>query len=251
MHEVIVKDLGRADYRDVWSLQETVQQRLIEDKLAVRRNQKDRLEWKEVLLLVEHPHVYTLGKSGNDQNMLMSSEQLQHLEADFVHIDRGGDITYHGPGQIVGYPILDLARREIGIKQYIWSLEQVVIDTLAEYDVKGDRVGDYTGVWVGDAKICAIGIKASRYVTMHGFALNVNTSLQYFDYIVPCGINHKSVTSLQELLGREIDLGEVKEILIRQIERQFDCNAVLDGRVPELEGQFSYLGSDDIQTTAE
>ncbi len=228
-------------YRDAWSLQESIQQRIIDDKLAVRRNQKDRLEWDEVLLLVEHPHVYTLGKSGDDQNMLMGEAQLEHLDAEFVQIDRGGDITYHGPGQMVGYPILDLDRHELGIKEYIWRLEQSIMDMLAEYKIEAVRVDDYTGVWVDGAKICAIGIKASRYVTMHGFALNVNTDLQYFDYIVPCGINHKSVTSLQQLLGREMEMKEVKKRLIPHIERQFDCKAKFERSLPELEGQFSYL----------
>jgi lipoyl(octanoyl) transferase len=244
---ILISDIGRVPYREAWSLQEQIQQRLIDDKLGVRRGKKKALEHDEVLLLVEHPHVYTLGKSGDDQNMLMSEQQLEHLEAEFVKIDRGGDITYHGPGQIVGYPILDLSRRDFGIKQYIWNLEQSLIDTLAEYEIEGQRLDDFTGVWVGDAKVCAIGIKASRYVTMHGFALNVNTQLEYFDYIVPCGINHKSVTSMQQLLGRRVESNDVKMRLIRHISDRFGVTPDVETPLPELQNDFSHLNENPIR----
>ncbi len=164
-------------------------------------------------ILVEHLPVYTLGKHGKASNMLLSEEALQRVGAELYHIDRGGDITYHGPGQITGYPIFDLEQLGIGLKQYIYNIEEIVIRVLADYGIQGFRIDGATGVWVENNKICAIGVRASRYVTMHGFALNVNTDLRYFSYINPCGFTDKGVTSLQQELGHEVPIEEVKQKL--------------------------------------
>jgi len=187
---------------------------------------------KHQLLFVEHPHVYTLGKSGNIENVLLSEENLAKRGIDFFRINRGGDITYHGPGQIVGYPIFDLEKFYTDIGKYLRNLEEVVILTMAEYGLKGERSPGETGVWIDperrgyERKICAIGVRASRWVTMHGFALNVNTSLDYFNFIIPCGIQNKQVTSLQKELGREVDMNEVKEKLKKNFERVFEIDLV-------------------------
>ena len=215
MH-VIVCPLGRVDYEPTWKLQRQVQQALIAAKRADPPQ-----EQPHVLLLVEHSPVYTLGKSGDADNLLVSESFLAQKGARFFHIDRGGDITYHGPGQIVGYPILDLDRISPDIHLYLRNLEEVMIRLCAEYGISATRVKDKTGVWIKtpheqDArKICAMGIRCSRWVTMHGFALNVNTDLAYFDYIVPCGIQNKAVTSLQKELSRPVDEDEVRTSLLR------------------------------------
>ncbi|KPP99588.1 MAG: lipoate-protein ligase LipB [Bacteroidetes bacterium HLUCCA01] len=175
----------------------------------------------DVLLLVEHPHVYTLGKSGDPSHLLKTDEELESLQATYVKIDRGGDITYHGPGQIVGYPILDLDRYFTDIHKYLRYLEETIIRVCADYGLKAGRIDKLTGVWVGDAKICAFGIRCSRWVTMHGFALNVNTSLDYFGHIVPCGITDKAVTSLSEQLGRPVDEEEVKDRILHHFQDLF------------------------------
>lgn len=180
----------------------------------------------DVLLLVEHPHVYTLGKSGDAAHLLRSDDELNALDATFVQIDRGGDITYHGPGQIVGYPIMDLDRYFTDIHKYLRFLEEVIIQTCADFGIAGERVEKLTGVWVGDAKICAFGIKCSRWVTMHGFALNVNSHLDYFGHIVPCGINDKAVCSMSSLLKRPVDEAEVKDRILFHFSRIFDVEIV-------------------------
>jgi lipoyl(octanoyl) transferase len=179
------------------------------------------------LLLVEHNPVYTLGKSGKSENMLVSEEYLRSIGAEFFHIDRGGDITFHGPGQVVGYPILDLEQVGIGLREYIDSIEGAVIDLCAEYGIVAGRVEGASGVWLdgGTArarKICAIGVKSSRYVTMHGFALNVNTDLRYFNHINPCGFADRGVTSLQKELGREVSMEEVKEKVINHLSEKLN-----------------------------
>lgn len=196
-------------YREAWALQE----RLHEEVKAAKLQGVDTVNY---LLFVEHPHVYTLGKSGDEANMLISAIQLQAKHAEFVKVNRGGDITYHGPGQLVVYPIIDMANFGLGVKDYVDRLEEVVIRTIEEYGIKGERLEGATGVWIEAhtpraRKICAIGIRCSRFVTMHGFALNVNTDLNYFHYINPCGFRDKGVTSIAQELGREISLREVKE----------------------------------------
>jgi lipoyl(octanoyl) transferase len=194
-------------YREAWDLQASFQRKLIEEKLQVRNGAVIDDPSPDLLLFVEHPHVFTLGKSGDASHLLQAS-------AEFVKIDRGGDITYHGPGQVVGYPILDLDRHYTDIHRYLRELEEVIIRVCADYGITAGRESKLTGVWVDGAKICAMGIKCSRWVTMHGFALNVNTDLGYFGHIVPCGITDKPVTSLQALTGTPIPLSEVKERIL-------------------------------------
>ena len=180
------------------------------------------------MIFCEHPHVYTLGKSGSENNLLINETFLQKIGATYVPINRGGDITYHGPGQLVGYPILDLEQFFTDIHKYLRFLEEAIILTIAEYGLKGERYEGFTGVWLDATdpkkarKICAMGVRCSRWVTMHGFAFNVNTNLDYFNYIVPCGIDDKQVTSLQKELGREIDIEEVKTKLKKHIAQLFD-----------------------------
>ncbi len=199
-------DWGIVPFVEAWERQ----QRLFDGKIAAKQ-QGARPSCD--FILVEHLPVYTLGKHGKESNMLLSVEALRQVGAELYHIDRGGDITYHGPGQITGYPIFDLEQLGIGLKLYIYNIEEVIIRVLADYGILGERVDGATGVWVGDNKICAIGVRASRYVTMHGFALNVNTDLRYFSYINPCGFVDKGVTSLQRELGGEVPIEEVKQKL--------------------------------------
>ncbi|WP_138431265.1 lipoyl(octanoyl) transferase LipB [Fodinibius saliphilus] len=244
MNTVEFYDLGHASYQPVWELQTAIQQRLVGEKLKRRKKQKlykPGEESNDVLLFVEHPHVYTLGKSGNKANMLKGMAELNDIDAEFIEIDRGGDITYHGPGQIVGYPIFDMDRHFTDIHKYLRCLEEIIIRTCAEYDVEAGRIDGLTGVWVGDQKICAMGIRCSRWVTMHGFAFNVNVDLDYFNHIVPCGITDKEVTSLQELLGHSVDEEEVKEHIKKHFQEVFDIEIKAVDSLPELDDQFSYL----------
>ncbi len=221
-------DLGRMDYKEAWNLQEQYFREVTEAKLGHSANGKP-----NYLLFVEHPHVYTLGKSGSVNNLLIDQIQLQARDASFYRINRGGDITYHGPGQIVGYPIIDLEDFGLNARTYIESLEESVICTLDTYGVKAGRLHGATGVWLdaeipGKArKICAIGVRMSRYVTMHGFAFNVNTDLEYFGYINPCGFTDKGVTSLEKELGQPVDMEEVKGRLQEGISRLFQMKFVL------------------------
>jgi lipoyl(octanoyl) transferase len=244
MNTVNFYDLGHAPYQPVWDLQAAIQQRLIDEKLE-RRDKESPHESadqsNDVLLFVEHPHVYTLGKSGDKAHLLKGMAELANIEAEFIEIDRGGDITYHGPGQVVGYPIFDMDRHFTDIHRYLRYLEEVIIRTCAEYGIEAGRIEGLTGVWVGEQKICAMGIRCSRWVTMHGFAFNVNTNLDYFNHIVPCGIADKDVTSLQELLGREISPREVKRHLITHFEEVFDISISAVDTLPELDNEFSYL----------
>ncbi|MBK7099016.1 MAG: lipoyl(octanoyl) transferase LipB [Sphingobacteriales bacterium] len=226
-------DLGIMQYKQAWEYQE----RLLQENLSIKtilREATDKgldknisVQTQHYLLFVEHPHVFTLGKSGNFNNILVNKDNLAEKGIEFFHINRGGDITYHGSGQIVGYPIFDLEKFYTDIGKYLRNIEEVIILTLAEYGLKGERSQGETGVWLDpqckgyERKICAIGVRTSRWVTMHGFALNVNTDLNYFNLIVPCGIQGKQVTSLQKELGKEIDVNEVKGKLKRNFEKVF------------------------------
>jgi len=253
MNTVEFYDLGHAPYQPVWDLQTAIQQRLVDEKLARRKEQKlykPSDQSNDVLLFVEHPHVYTLGKSGDKAHMLKGMAELSEIDAEFIEIDRGGDITYHGPGQVVGYPIFDMDRHFTDIHKYLRYLEEVIIRTCAEYDIEAGRIEGLTGVWVGEQKICAMGIRCSRWVTMHGFAFNVNTDLSYFNHIVPCGIVDKEVTSLQDLLGHEVDPGEVKEHLWTHFQEVFDITITEVDSLPELDNEFSYLVRPDKQAAS-
>ena len=225
---VKIKDLGLVDYKDCWDYQEELFKGVIDVKIKNRREGLN-LTTSNYLLLVEHPHVYTLGKSGDMSNLLISETQLTQKDAKFYKINRGGDITYHGPGQIVGYPILDLDNFFTDIHKYLRFLEEVIILTLKDYDLSASRNIGKTGVWL-DAetpfarKICAMGVRASRWVTMHGFALNANVDLSYFDNIVPCGITNNSVTSINKELGvANIDEDVVKQKIINNFKKLFEA----------------------------
>ena len=229
--EVEVRNLGSRDYKETWDYQEQLFKDTLDQKIRNRR-QNENIATRNYLLFVEHPHVYTLGKSGDHTNLLLSEEQLQKKNASFYKINRGGDITYHGPGQIVGYPILDLDNFFTDIHKYLRFLEEMVILTLAEYGIQSERSPGETGVWldVGTPfarKICAMGVRASRWVTMHGFALNVNADLGYFDHIIPCGIKDKAVTSLNVELGqKEVDMTEVQQKLMKHFSQLFEAELV-------------------------
>ena len=222
MKEILYKDLGLMGYSECWDYQRLLFERMLAAKAgdAEARAQIEReAGW---LLLVEHNPVYTLGKSGKDENMLVSESYLRSIGAEFFHIDRGGDVTFHGPGQVVGYPILDLERIGIGLRDYIAALEGAVIDLCREWGIEAGRVAGASGVWIeGDSprarKICAIGVRSSRYVTMHGFALNVNTDLRYFSHINPCGFVDRGVTSLRKELGHEVDMELVKSQIVKHL----------------------------------
>lgn len=231
-------DLEQDSYQPVWDLQHEVQKRIIDEKRAEQKGEFEGVRKNDALLFVEHPHVYTLGKSGAEENMLRSMAELMSLDAEFVKIDRGGDITYHGPGQVVGYPILDLDRHFTDIHKYLRFLEEVLIRVCADYGFEAGRIDGLTGVWIGEEKIAALGIRCSRWVTMHGFALNVNTKLDYFQNIVPCGIQDKAVTSLQKLTGKEIDLKEIKERIVFHFEKVFEVQIVGKGGKAEVEKNF-------------
>ncbi len=230
--EIFFKDLGLRSYKESWDLQEVLLKQNVEIKSTANRDPSSvnsHLSTVNHLLFVEHPPVYTLGKSGHVENVLLNEEGLKARGIEFFHINRGGDITFHGPQQLVGYPIIDLDKFKTDLGWYLRSLEEVIILTMAEYGLKGERSKGETGVWLDteikgrERKICAMGIKCSRWITMHGFALNVNTDLDYFNFIIPCGIQNKQVTSLQKELGREVDMDEVKEKVKRNFEIVFDA----------------------------
>jgi lipoyl(octanoyl) transferase len=221
-------DWGLIDYQEAWDKQEVLLKQKVDIKLAERDvpdNEKTTIT--NELIFCQHPHVYTLGKSGSLDNLLLDEIGLQQAEATFYKINRGGDITYHGPGQLVAYPIIDLEQFFTDIHKYLRYLEEAVINTIAFYGIKGGRYEGYTGVWI-DAdkptarKICAMGVRCSRWITMHGIALNVNTDLGYFKNIVPCGIDDKDVTSIAREIGHEVDFNEVSKILKQEIAKQFD-----------------------------
>ncbi|MEX0594403.1 MAG: lipoyl(octanoyl) transferase LipB [Balneolaceae bacterium] len=239
--EIEVYDLEQIDYQAAWELQKQIQKRLIDEKLRVRREEGYRSTARDVLLLVEHPHVFTLGKSGDASHLLRSDDELEALGAQYVPIDRGGDITYHGPGQLVGYPILDLDRYMTDIHKYLRSLEEVIIRVCADFGVQAGRTEGLTGVWVGDQKICAMGIRCSRWVTMHGFALNLNSDLTYFGHIVPCGIQDRGVANLSDLAGRSLERREVTERLLVHFAEVFNGRVQSGTNLTEIDGHYSYL----------
>ena len=229
--KVALQDLGFKDYKETWDYQESLFKDIVDAKIRNRREDAG-LETPNHFLFVEHPHVYTLGKSGDINNLLVDEKALEAKGATFYKINRGGDITYHGPGQVVGYPILDLDNFFTDIHKYLRLLEEMVILTLREYGLKAERSEGETGVWldVGTPfarKICAMGVRASRWVTMHGFALNVNADLAYFDLMIPCGIKDKAVTSLNVELGqKEVDMEEVKEKLLKHFTTLFEAELI-------------------------
>jgi len=225
---VEIQDLGYKDYKLTWDYQEQLFKGIVDIKIRNRKENTE-LSTPNYFLFVEHPHVYTLGKSGDLSNLLLNEAQLTERGATFYKINRGGDITYHGPGQIVGYPILDLDNFFTDIHKYLRFLEEMIILTLAEYGLKAERSPGETGVWLNVGtpfarKICAMGVRASRWVTMHGFALNINANLGYFDHIIPCGIRGKAVTSLNVELGKkEVDEAEVKDKLLKHFKTLFEA----------------------------
>jgi len=226
-NQLLFRDLGTLDYQKSWDLQE----KLFQEMMVCRTDKKAR---SGNLLFVEHPPVYTLGKSGNDNNLLVNEDFLRSKGAAFYRINRGGDITYHGPGQIVGYPIINLERFELGIRDYIYALEEAVIQCLKHFDIAASRLNGATGVWIDTEskthcrKICAIGVRASRSITMHGFAFNVNTDLNYYDYINPCGFTDKGVTSMEKELGQKVAIEKVKEVLKTAIEKVFQAAFIVE-----------------------
>ncbi|HET9485807.1 MAG TPA: lipoyl(octanoyl) transferase LipB [Chryseosolibacter sp.] len=220
--------LGLVDYKEAWDYQAEIFNKIIAVKTGNRTLPAEGQKATEnYVIFCEHPHVFTLGKSGDEKNLLIPKENLDSIQATYYHINRGGDITYHGPGQIVGYPVIDMENFFTDIHKYMRVMEEAVIQTLAEYRIAAGRIPGLTGVWIDPEesdrarKICALGVKTSRWVTMHGFAFNVNTELQYFEYIVPCGIQDKAVTSMKKELGKKQDMAEVEEILKEKLRQQF------------------------------
>jgi len=226
-NRIVVKDLGVLSYEDSWEHQKTIFENIISQKIK-NRTLKKKNKTDNYLLIVEHKPIFTIGKSGDTSNLLLDTKQLKSKNIEFKKINRGGDITFHGSGQVVGYPILDLDNFFTDIGQYLRTLEEVIISAIGFFGLKGYRINGETGVWVkdklnSDKKICAFGIKASRWVTMHGFALNVNTDLKYFDYIVPCGISDKGVTSLEETLNKKVTTKMVKQKIYENFARLFNA----------------------------
>jgi lipoyl(octanoyl) transferase len=228
MNRVYFKDLGTIAYYDALRVQEEAFDKVNAEKKSGQKERGDGTS--QVLILCEHPHVYTLGKSGQASNLLVNDEFLRKIDARFYKTNRGGDITYHGPGQVVGYPVFDLESMKIRVKEYIWLLEESIISLLRDYQLDASRLDGATGVWLdkdipGKArKICAIGVRISRYVTMHGFALNINTDLKYFQYINPCGFNDKDVTSLQKETGKEEDMVHIRDRVKDHIANVFNIS---------------------------
>jgi len=225
--KILVRDIGKLSFSDAWQYQEKIFKKIIDQKVQNRSLNK-KIETKNLLILTEHDHVYTIGKSGDMSNLLIDKDELIKRQIEFFKINRGGDITYHGPGQIMGYPIFDLDNFFTDINLYLRKLEQVIINTLKSYNITGFTIKDETGVWVKDnnglsKKICAFGIRASRWVTMHGLCFNINPDLSYFNHIVPCGIKNKGITSLQELKKEDIDINEVKLKLVNNFKLVFDA----------------------------
>ncbi|MBI3511186.1 MAG: lipoyl(octanoyl) transferase LipB [Bacteroidetes bacterium] len=237
MIKVLFHDLHLIDYKQCWDLQEELLKEIADQKILNRDAAKEKIiPTQSHLIFCEHPHVFTLGKTGDEQHLLANEKQLEEMSATFYKINRGGDITYHGPGQLVGYPILDLDNFFTDIHRYLRTLEEVIIKTIAEFGLKGERYEGYTGVWLDPhtelaggepgrtaRKICAMGVRTSRWVTMHGWALNVNSDLSYFNRIVPCGIADKAVTSMEKELGNKVNMEDVKEKLKKYFELEFEC----------------------------
>ncbi len=221
MKNVNFIDLGKIEYAEAWKYQEDLFQKVINAK-------DDNSDHAGTFIMCEHPHVFTLGKSGDESNFLIRKDFLKKINATYFKTNRGGDITYHGPGQIVGYPILDLDKLKVSLKEYIYKIENLIINTLSEYQILGEHSAGATGVWLDTdkpektRKICAIGVKSSRFVTMHGFAFNVNTDLNYFNYINPCGFTDRGVSSMQKELGKQIDFEEVKQKVLKAFAKEFD-----------------------------
>ena len=238
MNEIINKkvkfrDLGKMDYQEAWDFQESVFAEIVAKKIRNRNLTPDLQEMTDnYVFFVEHPHVYTLGKSGKEENLLLDQQGLLDHEAQYYKINRGGDITYHGPGQLVGYPILDLDNFFTDIHKYLRFLEEAIILTLADYDIDAGRIEGLTGVWIdhieqkNPRKICAMGVKSSRWVTMHGFAFNINPDLGYFGHIIPCGIDDKAVTSLSKELGSQVELEEVKTKVKKHLAELFEMEII-------------------------
>ncbi len=230
--KVIFEDLKTIDYKEAWDYQENIFKKLIDLKAENRElGESEQKYIQSRVLFCEHPNVYTLGKSGQQNNLLVNDDFLKKINAKYYKINRGGDITYHGPGQIVGYPIIDLEKFDLQVKQYIAKLEDSIINTLKEYNIESGRISSSTGVWLdGESnkarKICAIGVKASRFITMHGFAFNINTDLSYFNHINPCGFVDKGVTSLEKELGKKIDIEDVKDKLKVNIQKVFNMKFI-------------------------
>lgn len=230
---VLFNDLGLMDYKACWDFQETLFNETIAQKISNRNLEPEQhIQTKNHLLFVEHPHVYTLGKSGDTSHLLINDHQLQEKQATYYKINRGGDITYHGPGQLVGYPILDLDHFFTDIHKYLRLLEETIILTLDEYGIKAGRSKGETGVWLDEdnifkaRKICAMGVRCSRWVTMHGWGFNVNSNLEYFSNIIPCGIQDKAVTSLNKELGQDVDMNEIKGKLKKHFSTLFECELI-------------------------
>ncbi|MBN8664148.1 MAG: lipoyl(octanoyl) transferase LipB [Chitinophagales bacterium] len=233
MQEVIFQDLGHKSYKEVWDYQELLLKQNVDLKQAAfisPQSDVKQVDTQHHLLFVEHSPVYTLGKSGKEEHVLISEAERAERGIEYFHINRGGDITFHGPEQLVGYPILDLDKFKTDLGWYLRSLEEVIILTMADYGLKGARSSGETGVWLDpdikgkERKICAMGIKCSRWITMHGFAFNINTDLRYFDYIVPCGIQDKAVTSLEKELGHTVPMEEVKQKVLTHFQAVFQCH---------------------------
>jgi lipoyl(octanoyl) transferase len=231
--QVLFKDLGLMDYKACWDFQESLFNETISQKISNRNLEpQEQIETKNHLLFVEHPHVYTLGKSGDASHLLINDNQLEEKHATYYKINRGGDITYHGPGQLVGYPILDLDHFFTDIHKYLRLLEETIILTLDEYGIKAGRSKGETGVWLDEdnlfkaRKICAMGVRCSRWVTMHGWGFNVNANLDYFKNIIPCGIQDKAVTSLNKELGQDVNMPEIKEKLKKHFSNLFNCHII-------------------------
>ena len=230
--KIIVRDIGVSSFSDAWEYQEDIFKKIIDQKIKNRSNE-NKMETNNFLIITEHDPVYTIGKSGNISNLLLNDDEMKTQGIEFYKINRGGDITYHGPGQIMGYPIIDLDNFFTDINLYLRKLEEVIINTLESYDLEGFTIKGETGVWVKDnnglsKKVCAFGIRASRWVTMHGFSFNVNPELNYFKNIIPCGITDKGVTSVSELINRNIEMTEIKQILYKNFAESFSAKLVFE-----------------------
>ena len=228
--KIILRDIGKSSFSDAWEYQEDIFKKIIDQKIKNRSNE-NKMETNNFLIITEHNPVYTIGKSGDISNLLLNDDEMKTQGIEFYKINRGGDITYHGPGQIMGYPIIDLDNFFTDINFYLRKLEEVIINTLESYDLEGFTIKGETGVWVKDnnglsKKVCAFGIRASRWVTMHGFSFNVNPELNYFKNIIPCGITDKGVTSVSELKNRIIEMNEIKQILYKNFAESFNAKLV-------------------------
>jgi len=230
--KIILRDIGKSSFSDAWEYQEDIFKKIIDQKIK-NRSSDIKMETNNFLIITEHNPVYTIGKSGNISNLLLNDDEMKTQGIEYYKINRGGDITYHGPGQIMGYPILDLDNFFTDINLYLRKLEEVIINTLKSYDLEGFVIKEETGVWVKDSnglskKVCAFGIRASRWVTMHGFSFNVNPELNYFKNIIPCGIKDKGVTSVSELKNSNIEMNEIKQILFKKFAESFGAKLVFE-----------------------